>query len=67
MVSRQTVQSTRTEAARARRWSQALAELACASEDRDAAAEAVRRALERTEHAAHELAARLRALGREGV
>jgi hypothetical protein len=61
---RHTVHDARSEQARARRWSQALTDLACTSEDRAMAAEAVRHALERTERAAHELEARRRALGR---
>lgn len=61
------VRRARTERARARRWGQRLAERATACEDRPAAAEAVRRALEQTERAAQEIEARLDALQRESA
>ncbi len=55
----------RSERARARRWAQRLMDLARASDDRPAAAEAARRALEGTERAARTIDARRRAIEQE--
>ena len=65
-VSRHSDREARTEGARARRWAQRLADLARASEDRPAAAEAACRALEWTERATREFETRRRALQRDG-
>lgn len=64
-VSLSTDREARSERARTRRWAQRLTDLARASEDHPAAAEAACRALAWTERAARELEARRRALERD--